>query len=69
MSDPYVRKLKKILTDTSVPDGLKTISREEIERGIAEISDRLRGPLNNVERLWLVEDRQHLRNQLAQLGD
>jgi hypothetical protein len=63
-NDLYTKELKKILADTSVP-GPTALSRTQIEAGILEISDRLKGSLNNVERLWLVEDRQHLRKQLA----
>lgn len=65
-NDLYTKELKKILADTSTAKPT-ALTRADIEAGISEISDRLKGQLNNVERLWLVEDRQHLRKQLAAL--
>lgn len=65
-NDLYTKTLRKILSDTSVPPPT-TRTRAEIEADIAAISKELAGPLNNVERLWLVEDRQNLRKQLANL--
>lgn len=62
-NDPYMNAMRKALSDTTpVP---ATMSREEIEKQIGLISERLRGSLNNVERLDLVEARQGLRKQLA----
>lgn len=66
-NDLYTKELKKILGDTSAAKPTEQ-SREEIERGIAEITELLKGACSNVERLWLVEDRQHLRKQLAAMS-
>lgn len=65
--DLYTREVKKILADTSVPDGARELDRTAVEAAITEITAKLKGPLSNVERLWLIEDRQHLRNRLSQL--
>jgi hypothetical protein len=63
-NDAYNKALKEILTDDS-PARPTEKTREEIETEIAAVSKRLQGPLNNVERLWLVEDKRELRKQLA----
>lgn len=60
----YMKALKTILTDET-PAQPTTRTRAEIERDIAEITAELKGPMSNVERLCLVEDRQHLHKQLA----
>lgn len=65
--DLYKKELQKILDDTSVAQATER-SKAELEAGIAELSALLKGPLSNVERLWLIEDRQHLRKQLAALA-
>jgi hypothetical protein len=65
--DAYNRALKEILTDNS-PAKPTTRTREEISADILAISHRLKGPLSNPERLWLIEDRNNLRKQLAALG-
>lgn len=38
-----------------------------IHVAIAEITKQLKGPLNNVERAWLVVDRKDFRDELAKL--
>lgn len=38
-----------------------------LESDIAEISQRLKRPLNSVERAWLVQDRSDMRLALVQL--
>lgn len=64
-NDAYTKALKDILTSDK-PPAPTTRTRAQIESDIAEITNMLRGSLSNVERLCLVEDRQHLRKQLAQ---
>lgn len=63
--DAYIEAAHKILTDENPvpPSGL---SRREIETAIANITKKLAGPMSNVERLWMLEDRQNLRKQLAE---
>lgn len=63
-NDAYTKALKQVLTDASPPPETAR-TKAEIEADISAISERLKGPLSNVERLWLVEDRQILRKQLA----
>lgn len=65
--DAYTKALKKIMEDKSPPPPT-TLSKEQIEAGIADISERLRGPQHNAERLWLVEDKRRLQKQLAALN-
>ncbi len=62
-NDAYMKALKEVLQDDS-PATPTTRTAAEITADIAEISLRLRGPLSNVERLWLIEDRRELRKQL-----
>lgn len=64
MNDIYLKTLKKILANNAAPTP-PTKSRPQIEADLAEISGLLRGPLNNVERLDLIEARTELRKQLA----
>jgi len=63
MNDAYTKALKKILTND---DPARPTARPlaEIEVDIAEISQRLKGPLSNPDRLDLVEARRELRKQL-----
>ncbi len=63
-NDAYYRTLNEILSDTSAVRPTDRMPAD-IETDILAISKTLKGPLSNVERLWLVEDRQHLRKQLA----
>jgi hypothetical protein len=42
-------------------------TREYYEQAIADISAELKKPQNNIERAWLVADRQDLRELLAKL--
>lgn len=60
----YVDHLHEILSDDA-PAPASTRSRAEIQADIDAISEMLRGPLHNAERLNLVEDRHHLRKQLS----
>ena len=62
--DPYLRELQNIVRDPS-PAAPTTRSAAEIEADILKITEELRGPLRNVERLDLIEARQNLRKQLA----
>lgn len=62
--DPYYAALKKIMTDDT-PARPTERTRAEIEVEIAAISEQLKGPLHNVERLDLFEARRDLRKQLA----
>lgn len=39
--------------------------REEVVKAIAAISERMKGPLDNVERAWSHADRKDLRDRLA----
>lgn len=64
---PYYSELQRIMEDKS-PAQPTTQTRAEIEAAIADITVRLRGPLSNVERLWLFEDRTALRKQLAAMS-
>ena len=38
---------------------------EELIAADAEMTKRLRGPLSNTERMWLVDDRKCIREELA----
>jgi hypothetical protein len=64
--DAYISALQEVLNDKT-PVGASSRTREQIEADITKVSERLRGPLHNVERLWLVEDRRNLRKELATL--
>ena len=66
MNDAYTKALQRIMTDKSPPPATSR-ARSEIEANIQAISDELKKPLSNVDRLGLVEDRQILRRQLAAL--
>ena len=55
----YMKELKRILCMKSPINA--QMSHADLEREIAKISDLLRGPLSNVDRLDLVEARQRLR--------
>jgi hypothetical protein len=63
-NDAYIKELSAIFSDTS-PARPTARMPADIEADILAISNTLKGPLSNVERLWLVEDRQKLRKQLA----
>jgi hypothetical protein len=63
-NDPYYNALNEIMSDTS-PACPTDRMPADIEADILVISKTLKGPLSNLERLWLVEDRQILRKQLA----
>ena len=67
MRDAYNDEVRRILLDKSTLP-LSDVSRADAEASISDISKRLAGPLSNVERLWLVEDRQVLRNRLSKLS-
>jgi hypothetical protein len=67
--DIYLSELQKILSNKSVPDGVKDFTRETVESAISDISEQLPGPMSNAERLSLVEDRKRLRNLLADMAD
>ena len=58
--DAYMEALKEALTDET-PAAPTSRTRQEIAADINEITKLLTGPLSNVERLCLVEDRQRLR--------
>lgn len=45
----------------------RKMTGEEITATIANISEQMRGPLNNVERACLHEERKELRAKLAEL--
>lgn len=55
--------MRKIQTDTTVPSTAKT--PQELEADIAELSQLLRGPLPNVERLEIYEAMRFRERQLA----
>lgn len=60
----YLKALKKVMHNDA-PARPTSMSRQEIESAIAAISEQLKQPLSNAERLWLVEDRVELRKQLV----
>lgn len=63
----YTEELRKVMQDRSpAPDTTRT--REEIEEAIAAITHTLRGPMHNMLRLDLVEERRTLQKQLAALA-
>jgi hypothetical protein len=66
-NDVYTKELRKILTDKA-PAPATTMTVAQIQEAISTISNQLRGPLPNVERLNLVEDRARLRKQLAAIS-
>jgi hypothetical protein len=66
MSKAYYKALQRIMTDNSPAIPTKR-SRGEIEANIAAISEELKKPLGNADRLGLIEDRHELRKQLAAL--
>lgn len=43
------------------------MTKEQIEKAIAEISEQLKRPMPNLERALLVADRKDLREQLKEL--
>lgn len=62
--DAYTKELRRIMSDDTPPKPTK-MSCTQIEADIASITNQLKGPLSNPERLWLVETRRELRKQLA----
>jgi hypothetical protein len=65
----YNRELQKIVNETPAPFNVNGPSREEALKIIAAISDQLKGPLSNTERLLLVSDRKAARDHLAKLDE
>lgn len=61
-NDAYTKALREVLTNDS-PPAPTSRTRAEIEMAIQSITDQLRGPLANVERLLLVDERRELRKQ------
>lgn len=66
--DPYMDAIKDVLNDKT-PARPTSRTKTEIANEIVAISDRLKGPLSNVERVWLIEDRSNLRKQLSVAAD
>ena len=64
--DAFNKELRKIF-DNAAPAKPTTKTRAEIEEDLADISAALKGPLDNAERLNLVEARRELRKQLEDL--
>ena len=64
-NDAYAKALKEILNDERMPPITKPL--EELEFELEAATKRLKGPLSNLERLWFVEDRKKLRQQIAAL--
>jgi hypothetical protein len=60
----YAEVLKH-LTDEAIP--ATGLSREQIEANLAALTVKLKGPMDNVSRLLLCEDRASLRKALAAL--
>lgn len=58
----YATALAKALKEAPTATGL---SREDLERRIADITDALKGPVGNTERIMLCADRASLRKALA----
>jgi hypothetical protein len=65
MKKAYGRAVQEAMNQPAI-EGCKA-SRDEIEKIIAEISEQLRGPMGNAERLLLVADRSELRATLAKM--
>jgi hypothetical protein len=59
----YHKALKKVSEGDA--DKFKHLSKEQIDEGIAAISEELKGPMSNTERLMLVGDRADLRAALT----
>jgi hypothetical protein len=66
IKNPYLDELGRIMS-APAQTATSTLSLAEIEAAIADISEQLKAPLHNVERLDLVEARRALRHQLATL--
>lgn len=62
-NDAYTKALKEILSDPS-PAQPTSRTRAQIEADILSVSNQLKGPLSNAERLCFVQDRRELRKQL-----
>jgi hypothetical protein len=61
----YIKVLQKALNQPAIKNC--GMSRNDIVHAIAGISDQLRGPMSNEERLLLVADRSEFRATLALL--
>lgn len=59
----YHRALEKISKGN--PERFKNLSKTQIEEGIAAISEELKRPMSDTERLMSVGDRADLRSTLA----
>lgn len=59
-NSPYLKELRKVMTAAG-PARPCTMTDAEIETAIADISAQLKGPLSNLERLCLLEERIELR--------
>jgi len=62
MSTTYIKALQSRKPVTVIPDGM---TRERAEASIQQITDMLKGPMSDVERIMLVHDRGDLRDILA----
>lgn len=62
--DAYLKALQEVMTDEA-PAKPTIKPLEELEIDLAAVTKRLQGPLSNVERLWLVEDKRELQKQIA----
>lgn len=63
----YLNGLQEVMTDDA-PAKPTSTTLAELEISLEIISKRLRGPLSNPERLWLVEDRRDIQKQISALA-
>lgn len=64
----YIRAVAEVYADTS-PARPTTRTASEIESDIRQISEELKRPVGDYERVCLLEDRQRMRKQLAALQE
>lgn len=64
----YHNVLEETLKSADAAPVREVRTREQIETDIANITAALRGPLDNVERIWLCGDRRELQKELAVAG-
>jgi len=65
MGKTYYRALEETLKSADAAPIRKGRTREQIEADIASITESLRGPLDNVERICLCGDRRELQKELT----
>lgn len=62
----YLNALQEVMSNDA-PATHTEATVDELKLSLQIISKRLLGPLHNVERIWLVEDKREIQKQIAAL--